>query len=293
MKRTLIATTAAAAWTLLLAASAATAAESPEPPFRWQTGPRDVPLADQAVLALPRGYMFLGAEQTREALRRMGNSPSDATLGLVTAEDDSNWFVVVSYYATGYIKDDDARSWDTDAMLKTMQERTAKDNARRREMKVSELILTGWAEKPRYDQAANTVTWAVSNRSSDPAEAPGVNFNTLALGRHGYISMNLVTDLADLPKRKPEVETLLARLTFVAGKRYADFNSTTDTVAAVGLTALVAGTAAKLGLFGKLWAAALPILLALKKVAVLAVVAVFAAVAKLFGRLRRGAGEVR
>ncbi len=313
MTQSVIATAAAAIWLLLAAVSPGSAqAPSPEPAgsasepagsasepaeaepapaLDWQAGPREIALADQAMLALPEGYLFLDAEQTKDALRRMGNSPSDATLGLVVSDvEEESWFVVLSYHDEGYIRDDYARSWDTDAMLKSMQEGTAEDNKRRREMGFPELILTGWAEKPRYDPATNKVTWAVANRTTDPGDTPGVNFRTLALGRYGYISMNLVTDLADLERRKPEVRLLLDRLNFVPGKRYADFNSATDKVAAVGLTALVAGTAAKLGLFGKLWAALLPVLLALKKLVVLAVVAIVVAIGKLFGRFgKRGA----
>ena len=44
---------------------------------------------------------------------------------------------------------------------------------------------------------------------------------------------------------KPTAHNLLASLDFAAGKRYADFNSSTDKVAEYGLAALVAGVAAK------------------------------------------------
>ena len=53
-----------------------------------------------------------------------------------------------------------------------------------------------------------------------------------------------------MPKDKTAVLTLLDNLKYVEGKRYADFNSSTDKVAEYGLAALVAGVAAKkLGLF--------------------------------------------
>jgi len=67
---------------------------------------------------------------------------------------------------------------------------------------------------------------------------------------------------------------------FDAGQRYADFNPSTDKLAAYGIAALVAGgIAAKAGLFAKLGV----ILLAAKKFIILAVAAVGAALKKLFG----------
>ena len=68
---------------------------------------------------------------------------------------------------------------------------------------------------------------------------------------------------------------------FTPGHRYADFNSNTDKVAEYGLAALVAGgVAAKLGFFGKL----LALLLAFKKIILLAVAGGGAWVFKLLGR---------
>src|SRR5262250_574839 len=86
---------------------------------------------------------------------------------------------------------------------------------------------------------------------SEPGAAPrGVNYNTYALGRHGYVSLNLVTEYAVIEKEKPIAQRLLGALEFNAGTRYADFNSATDRVAEYGLAALVGGFAAKkLGLF--------------------------------------------
>ncbi len=126
------------------------------------------------------------------------------------------------------------------------------------------LTVRGWEEKPHYDKANNKVVWAIS---ADDSQGTSVNYNTLALGRHGYMSMNLVADLAQLPELKPHAVTLLSNLNFVEGKRYADFNSTTDKVAAVGLAALVAGAAFKSGLLAKL----LLLIVAFKKVILIAV----------------------
>ena len=75
-----------------------------------------------------------------------------------------------------------------------------------------------------------------------------VNYNTYALGRDGYFSLNMVTSLDALPQLKPVAEQQLAALEYNAGKRYSDFNASTDHVAEYGLAALVVGVAAhKLG----------------------------------------------
>ena len=58
-----------------------------------------------------------------------------------------------------------------------------------------------------------------------------VNFNTLSLGREGYLSLTWVTDAHRLPTYRPDANALLAALSFNAGKRYADFNQATESVA--------------------------------------------------------------
>jgi uncharacterized membrane-anchored protein len=98
-----------------------------------------------------------------------------------------------------------------------------------------------------------------SKEKGAPADAEqGVNYNTYALGREGYISLNFVTDLKDLPAQKPDAQALLGALEFSEGKRYEDFNSSTDHVAEYGLAALVLGVGAKkLGLLAVIAAFAL------------------------------------
>ncbi len=107
------------------------------------------------------------------------------------------------------------------------------------------------------------MVWAIA---ADTSHGTTVNYNTLALGRHGYMSMNLVADMSQLPTLKPHAAGLLSNLNFVQGKRYVDFDRTTDKVAAVGLAALIAGAAFKSGLVAKL----LVLILAFKKVILLA-----------------------
>lgn len=243
-------------------------AQSTERSYAWQQGPLDAPLGEQATLTLSADYRFLGPQDTQRLLKEMGNFPSGAELGLVTGgSGDSEWFVVIRFIDAGYVEDGDASNWDADEMLTSIKEGTEEANAKRREMGLPTLNVRGWEEKPHYDKATNKVVWAIS---AEGGQGTTVNYNTLALGRHGYMSMNLVANLAQLPTLKPHAANLLSNLNFVQGKRYVDFDSTTDKVAAVGLAALVAGAAFKSGLFAKL----LLLIIAFKKVILLAGVAV-------------------
>jgi uncharacterized membrane-anchored protein len=147
---------------------------------------------------------------------------------------------------------------------------------------VAGIEVLGWAEKPDYDSSTHRLAWAMDSREiGDASGERGVNYNTYVLGREGYVSMNLVTGLSDLPKNKPAALRLVNATTFNDGKRYADFNSATDHVAEYGLAALVAGVAAKkLGLLATL------ALFAAKfwKLALVGVAVAGGAVSKLFKR---------
>ena len=97
------------------------------------------------------------------------------------------------------------------------------------------------------------------------------------LGREGYVSLNLITSSSTVEADKPAAHELLAAVNFNDGKRYGDFNASTDKVAAYGLAALVGGIAAKkLGLL----AAAGVFIAKFAKVIIVGVAAAGGAVAK-------------
>src|SRR5262249_35146983 len=152
----------------------------------------------------------------------------------------------------GYIKDDDSKSIDADAILKSIKEGTAQDNEQRRQQGIPELEIVDWIEKPNYETGTHHLIWSLEAKEPNaPADADNtVNYNTYALGRGGYISLNLVTAMSTVEKDKAVVRELLSNLTFNDGKRYEDFNASTDKVAEYGLLALIGGLAVKkLGLF--------------------------------------------
>lgn len=93
--------------------------------------------------------------------------------------------------------------------------------------------------------------------------------------------MNAVSAMNQLPIIKNDMRTLLADTEFSQGNRYADFNPSVDKVAAYGLAALVAGgIAAKTGLLAKL----LVLILAFKKIILLAIAGIVGVIWKFFKR---------
>lgn len=210
------------------------------------TGPAEVALLGQARLALPAGRMWIPQPAAGKIMAAMGNRPDKRLIGLVypLAENDE-WMIVAEYEDSGYVKDDDARDWNADDLLKSLKEGTASANEERRSKGFPELEVTGWAEKPAYDAATHRLVWAANARHPGQSGPMVVNYNTYALGREGFISLNLLTDSSHLAADKVHARDLLGKLAFVDGKRYTDFDSKTDHVAEYGLAALVAGVAAK------------------------------------------------
>jgi uncharacterized membrane-anchored protein len=254
-----------------------------------QKGPAQIALADQARLDLAEGFVFVPRAPTQRILKAMGNTANSDVLGMIfpSGENDSNWFMVAMYEPAGYIKDDDAKDWNADDLLNSLKEGTVTANAERRARGIPEMEVLGWVEKPAYDSSLHRLVWSVSSRDKvAPAGAlQGVNYNTYALGRNGFISLNLVTDLNSVETRKPIAKRMLAALEFNDGKRYGDFNSSTDKVAEYGLAALVAGVAAKkLGLIALVAA----FVAKFAKILILGALALLGAVAKFW---KRGAEE--
>jgi uncharacterized membrane-anchored protein len=249
-----------------------------------QRGPKDIDLGAQATLHLPAGHVFIPQPQATGLLNAMGNPGRDERLqGIVFPDGDAPWFMTVRFDPAGYIKDDDAKDWKADELLQSYREGTEASNEERVKMGVPAIEIVGWAEKPAYDAATHRLVWAMSSRDKGaPADREqGVNYNTYALGREGYFSLNLVTGLKDLPTYKPAAHTMLGALEYQAGKRYADFSPSTDRVAEYGLAALVVGVGAKkLGLLAVMAA----FFAKFAKVLILAAVAFGGAAMKLFGR---------
>jgi uncharacterized membrane-anchored protein len=254
-------------------------------------GPTTITLFDQATLGIaqatlgiPVNEIFIPKDEGLRILRALGNSPaSDTFTGLVLGlGGNDRWIVVVRYFKEGYIKDDDAKNWNADELLQNLKNGNDEQNKDRIARGFPELEIVGWIEKPTYNAATYQLVWSLSSKRKGAPDTgvKGINYNTYALGRDGYFSLNLLTNTERVDTDKQVAHTLLAGLTYNSGRRYEDFNPSTDHLAAYGIAALVGGLAAKkLGLLALIGVFALKFI----KVIGIAVVAFFGGIWKVFG----------
>jgi uncharacterized membrane-anchored protein len=217
-------------------------------------GPKDISLIDQATLKFPAGQFFVPKAEGARVLRALGNVVNDASLvGLVVGTGPNDgWIVVIRYIKEGYIKDDDAKNWNADDLLKNLKDGAEETNKDRIARGFPEMQVIGWVQPPNYDAATHRLVWSLlAKDKGDPDNAAkSINYNTYALGREGYFSLNLLSNSERIASDKAVAHGLLGDLSYNAGKRYEDFSASTDRIAEYGLMALVGGVAAKkLGLF--------------------------------------------
>jgi uncharacterized membrane-anchored protein len=235
-------------------------AELPQP--KWVVGPAVVDLGKNlAELSINEKYIFAGAEDTREIMEYMGNPPTNNEIGYITPNaETANWFVVFDYLPIGYVKDDEKDSIDSDAILKVIKKGTENANKIREKNGFAPLIIKGWQSEPYYDEDTHNLTWTILAEQNG---AELVNHNVRVLGRHGYISLVMVSDVATLNTCRTQLDEIVSNISYKQGKSYAEFVPG-DKIAKYGLTALIAGgaaaTATKFGLFkvlAKAWKAIL------------------------------------
>lgn len=261
--------------------------------LKYQTGHIDLHNG-VAKLALPENFRYLGPDDTEKVLTVLwGNPPMrQKTLGMMLPKDvspveDDAWAVIIEgYEEDGYVKDDDAAKIDYNDLLKKMQEASKENNAARIKEGYPAMELVGWATPPRYDAQAKKLYWA-KELKVDGAPVNSLNYNIRILGRRGTLVLNAIAGIGQLKQIEEATPTILTAVDFQDGHRYADFNPKTDKVATYGLAALVAGGLLAKGGFFKVLLAGL---LAAKKFVVLAVVALFSFIKKLFGKKDEQAG---
>jgi uncharacterized membrane-anchored protein len=257
--------------------------------LHWRDGEVAVP-GTQARFKLGEGFRYLEAADARKVLEQVwGNPPDDSVLGMVVPKgrgvlDEHGWAVVVTYSDDGYVSDEDAAKIDYDDLLQEMKDGTKDENEARKDAGYGTVDLVGWATPPRYDATSKKLYWA-KELKFDGAEHNTLNYDIRVLGRRGYLSLNAVAGMPELADVQAGMQQLLPMVEFDQGSRYADFDGSSDKVAAYGIAALIGGgIAAKAGLFAKLGV----LLLGLKKLLIPLVLVVAASFKKVVGFFTRG-----
>jgi uncharacterized membrane-anchored protein len=253
--------------------------QRPQVPPNHQVGPLVGDLG-KATIQVPAGYVFVPRHAMAEFCRMTGNPPHGAEVGAMYPEDFS--YVIFFQYegeADGHVKDDDKNSLpDAGGLLQSIKDGTEEENRWRRDNKQSEYHVIGWEKPPFYDENTHNLTWALRGESDGQHN---INYNSRLLGRVGYTSANLVCSPNDLNKTVGIYNNLLKSFAYKPGNTYAEFNPSTDKVAAGGLAALLGigavAAAAKAGWLTKFG-----------KFIIVGIVAFFGAIGAFFRRLFGG-----
>jgi uncharacterized membrane-anchored protein len=238
-----------------------------------------------ATLNLPATFRYLNPKETDVVLAAWGNPPGSTSLGMLVPSGTSvfaaeSWAVVIQYDQDGHVDDADAAKIDYVKMLRDLQRQTREDNKEREKAGYPPAELVGWAETPSYDSISKKLYWAKDLRFGN-GTIHTLNYNVRVLGRRGVLILNAVATMDQLQPVKTGMANVITFVDFNEGHRYGDFVAGSDKVAEYGIAALIAGgLAAKAGFFKLLIAG----ILALKKVLVVAVIAVGAWLKRMFGR---------
>lgn len=215
-------------------------AEEAKPEYHWVKGGTTVDMGKElSSLKLDPSVVYLNDADTQKMQEQIEGSATKKEIGSVfPADSKQGWYLLFEYDDSGYIKDDEKKNIDADAILASYTKGTEESNKKRNPE--DRLFVTGWDVKPFYDDKMHNLSWSML--AKDAQGNALVNYNVRTLTRHGYISAILVSDPAHLQEdKKALTELILPNLSIKDGQRYEDFDSTKDKVSKLGLSALIMG----------------------------------------------------
>lgn len=246
--------------------------------LKWIKGPATASMKGTAEIKLAEGYQFADGADTARLLKAWGEPVSGREMGMVVTTN-KGWTVFFEFSEDGYVKDDEKDKLDADAMLKAIIKGNDYGNEERQRAGSPPLKIIGWEKKPSYDPVTHNLEWAIR---AETEGRPLLNYNTRLLGRRGVMEVVLVCDPEKLPTTLPKFKELLTGFNYKQGETYAEYRSG-DKIAKYGLAALVTGGAVALAAKTGLLAGLLLFLKKGWKLVVVAVVAVFGFIKRLFG----------
>jgi len=242
----------------------------------WQAGPATADVGDHSKIQIPAGARLLPESEGSRFLELTGNLPRQGDTVLL--RDD--WFALLSFKDSGYVKDDD--KLDPDELLAALRKSDEAANEDRTKRGIPTLTIDGWIVPPHYDPATKYLEYGLRLHGSD-SPTPVVNYTMRLLSRHGYETVTLVTSPETLDRDVKDLHQVLTGFNFNPGETYGEFRPG-DHVAEFGLGALVLGGAAAAAVKAGWFKGLLVGLAAAWKLVAAAVVAAFAGIKRFFGR---------
>ncbi len=158
---------------------------------------------------------------------------------VVVRQENNDLFsdVYYEFIESGFLEMDDwDESIDKDEMMEIVKKDTEKLNKARKDDYPS-IYVDGWSQEPYLDREQAVVYWAISLHADDGQ--PLVNAVALKLGRKGFGRVVWVGDPVLFTDAEYVLRRSLNTYEFDDGARYSDFVPGVDTIAAVGIGALV------------------------------------------------------
>lgn len=212
-----------------------------QPNLEWIEGGTTVPVGDLSSLNVDESLLYLDKANTEALQQYFGNTLYGTELGSVfPVSDEEDWYVLFEYEEVGYISDKEKSKINAKKLLESYQEGTDAANAER--PVEEQLYVKGWHKEPYYNDADNTLVWALL--AEDYQGNQIINYNVRILTREGYVSTLLVTGVDTLEQDIKTLETLiLPNYSLNEGSRYEDHDPATDKISELGLSGLILGGA--------------------------------------------------
>lgn len=225
--------------------------------LNYQTGSIPILNGKATVQATPQLRFLDSGDARRVVIDIWGNPPEVANdvLGMLVPGNadpasQQGWAIVLTESKEGHVSDSDAAGTDYTSLLKNMQSAVVDNNEARKKAGYEPVTLVGWAEQPSYEAASHKMYWAKELAFGTDTGDHSLNYDVRVLGRDDVLKLNAVGNMSQLPAIRKGMQSVLHQVSFNAGSRYEDYDSSTDKLATYGVAGLIAGglAAKKLGL---------------------------------------------
>jgi hypothetical protein len=199
----------------------------------WETGLNKANLGSIASIGIPQGYRLMNESDSRAFLERAGNPVPKGLIGIL-APQSGQWWAVLAFTSTGYLKDADKQALDPVEILQAIRKRVETESLSPTQQGRPPSASVEWKELPSYYASTHSLAWAIQ---AETQHSRTINDTVLTFGRIGVLELTAVQAYrpgADLPP----ILQLARNIVFKEGKRYEDYQSG-DKMANISLLGLI------------------------------------------------------